>query len=199
MAKLVNWHSFVQRIREKKIFLFSNLDIRRIFGVSTTAAVLLLHRYSKKGFIIRVKRGLYAMPDVLPPDFYVANKIYEQSYVSLDSALSYHGVIPEAVYEITSVTTKAPRRFRALGKIFSYRKMRMGAFTGYAIERQSGVSFRIAEPEKAFVDANYFRLLDGREPLTRFDKRKIAAAKAKRYAKFFNNKKLTAVIEQTLR
>src|SRR3989338_61387 len=170
MAKLVNWYEVNRKMRDKKVLLFSATDIRRIFGASKVAADFLLQRYAKKGYIIRVKRGLYAFPDNLPPELFLANKIYEPSYVSLQFALSYHRVIPENVYEITSVTIKATRRFEKLGKIYSYRRIKKNAFAGYTTEKQKGFSFQIADPEKAFVDTNYFRILDGLKPISCFYK-----------------------------
>jgi len=199
MVKLVNQTIFSAKIREKKLSIFTASDVRALFGVSEVAAIALLHRYTKQGFILRLKRGLYAFPDALPPEVFIANKLYEPSYVSLEFALSYHRVIPETVYEITSVSPKATRRFETLGKIFSYRKIKKTAFAGYSIEKQKGLSFRIAEPEKAFVDVNYFRLLEKRPPLSRFDKEKINPAKAKRYARLFSNKKLLSVIKTSLK
>lgn len=198
MAKEVNWHEFHRRIKEKRISLFSALDVQRLFGTSKVAADFLLFRYAKKGFITRVKRGLYAFPDALPPDPYLANKLYEPSYVSLMSALSYHRVIPEMVYEVTSVTSKATRRFEKLGKVFSYRHVRQGAFTGYATAKQGGLSFRIADPEKAFVDLAYFRVLDDLKPLSRFDKEKLHPQKALRYATLYNDKRLEGIVKKTL-
>lgn len=167
--------------------------------MSIVATAGLLHRYKKKGFILQVKRGLYVFPDALPPDVYVANKLYSPSYLSLEFALSYHGVIPETVYEITSVTTKATRRFEALGKSFSYRKIKKEAFTGYTIQKQNGVSFYIADAEKAFVDANYLRLKNKQKPISRFNKEKINATKALRYASLFSNAKLVGIAKTTLR
>lgn len=199
MVKLVNWYNFEHQIKDKRLFLFSNTDVQRIFGTSKVATSLLLHRYSKKGFITRVKRGLYSLSDVVPPEFFVANKIYEPSYISLEFALSYHRVIPETVYEITSVTTKSTQKFETLGKIFSYHKIKKAAFSGYYIEKQKGLSFRIAYAEKAFVDYNYFHLLDGKKPLTRFNKEKIDANKALYYAGLFKNSKLVSIIKTTLR
>ncbi|OGZ32247.1 MAG: hypothetical protein A3H02_00905 [Candidatus Niyogibacteria bacterium RIFCSPLOWO2_12_FULL_41_13] len=128
----------------------------------------------------------------------MANKIYAPSYVSLEFALSYHGVIPETVYEITSVAVKATRRFETLGKIFSYRKIKKSAFTGYEIQKQKGFSFIIADPEKAFVDSNYFRMLGGLKPISRLDKEKINPEKALRYAKLFGNSKLISIVKTTL-
>ena len=145
-----------------------------------------------------MKRGLYVLPDALPPDVYIANKLYTPSYLSLEFALSYRGVIPETVYEITSVTPKATRRFETLGKIFSYRKIKKSAYTGYEIEKQRGISFYIADAEKAFVDANYLRFMNKQKPISRFHKEKINPAKALRYARLFGSTKLTSIIKTTL-
>lgn len=199
MAKLVNWHDFERKMKGKQLLLFSALDVRKVFPVSPIAATFLLYRYAKKGFITRVKRGLYVFPDNLPPDLYVANKLYEPSYISLEFALSYHRVIPENVYEITSVTSKATQRFGALGKSYSYRRITKKAFTGYSVQKQKGFSFVIADAEKAFVDALYFRLRSKRKPISRFDKDKINPARALRYATLFKNPKLIGIITTTLR
>jgi len=198
MTKLVNQTIFAAKIKGKKLYIFNASNIRLLFGVSAVATSALLHRYKKQGFILQIKRGLYVFPDVLPPDVYVANKLYSPSYVSLEFALSYHGVIPETVYEITSVTTKATRRFETLGKTFSYRKIKKTAYTGYEIQKQQGLSFNIADAEKAFVDTNYLRLMTGQKPISRFNKEKIDSKKAIKYALLFNNKKLLSIIKTTL-
>lgn len=198
MVKLVNQTIFASKIKEKKLPLFTAGNIRTLFGVSGVAASALLHRYKKQGFITQIKRGLYKLSDEPIPDLYVANKIYEPSYVSLEFALSYHRVIPETVYEVTSVTAKATRRFETTGKIFSFRKIKKSAYTGYEIQRQGEISFYIADAEKAFVDSNYFRMLDALKPISRFDKEKVNSAKALRYAKLFGSTKLTSIIKTTL-
>jgi len=198
MAKLVNQTGFAAKIKGKKLYLFGANDIRALFGLSDVAIASLLHRYKKQGFILQVKRGFYVFPDVLPPDVYVANKIYAPSYISLEFALSYHGVIPETVYEITSVTTKTTRQFETLGKVFSYRKIKKTAYTGYEIQKQQGLSFYIADAEKAFVDANYLRLKNKQKPISRFNKEKINPERSLRYAKLFDNTKLIGIIKSTL-
>jgi len=198
MVKLVNQTLFASKIKGKKLYIFNANDIRSLFGVSAVATSALLHRYKKQGFIIQLKKGFYIFPDTLPPDVYVANKLYTPSYISLEFALSYHGVIPETVYEITSVTTKATRRFEALGKIFSYRKIKKTAYTGYEIQKQKGLSFNIADAEKAFVDINYLRLLNKQKPISRFNKEKINSTRAEKYASLFDNKRLTSIIKTTL-
>ena len=63
MAKLVNWVSFERKIKEKRLLLFNSSDVRRVLGVSPVAATFLLYRYTKKGLISRLKRGIYVFPD----------------------------------------------------------------------------------------------------------------------------------------
>lgn len=198
MVKLVNRADFTSKIKEKRLALFSARDVQTLFGVSPTAATMLLHRYAKRGFVARVKRGLYVFPDTLPPELYLANKLYSPSYISREFALSYHRVIPETVYEITSVTTKATRKFERFGKVYSYRKILSRAFTGYSIERQQGFTFRIADAEKAFVDTLYYRVLFGKKPLTRFNKERIRQERALQYASLFGHPKLIGILKRTL-
>ncbi len=198
MVKLVNQTKFATAIKDKKLPVFSATDIRGLFGLSQSAAVKILHRYATGGFIIRLKRGIYTLADNLPPEPFLANKLYEPSYISREFALSYHRIIPETVYEITSVTSKATRRFEKLGKIFSYRKIKKVAFAGYEVAKQNDISFKIADVEKAFVDTNYYRLLDKLEPISRFNKKKINFSKALQYAYLLGNEKLIGIIKTTL-
>ena len=198
MAKLVNRTDFEAKIKAKKITLFSSRDVQALFGVSKVAATFLLYRYNKNKIIVRIKRSLYSFPDVLPPELYLANKLYSPSYISREFALSYHGIIPETVYEITSVTTKTKRQFETLGKIYSYRRIKKSAFTGYITEKQRGFTFHIADAEKAFVDTLYYRVLFNKPPISRFKKEKINKNKALQYAKQFENHKLIAILKRTL-
>jgi len=195
----MKWIEFEQKIKRKGIKLFTPLDIQQLLGKSKTAANFFLHRLKKQGYIIRLRKGLYQLYNDKLPDLFIANKLYEPSYISLEFALSYHNVIPETVYEITSITTKATRRFKALGKLFTYHHIKKQAYAGYFPSKQNGFTFFIAVPEKAFVDLNYFRLLNKQQPLNRFNKRKINLNKALYYAKLFNNKKLTDIIKTALK
>ena len=110
------------------------------------------------GDVVRVRKGLYVAPTFpgRPPSvdpLVLAPLVYGPSYVSLETALAWHGLIPERVDEITSVTCKRARLFRTpLGR-FSYRPVNEVAF-GYGVGLQSadGGSFFLAEPEKALCD-----------------------------------------------
>lgn len=76
------------------------------------------------GQIIRLKRGMYVLSEELTQQpinrFLVANHLYGPSYVSQQTALRYYGLIPEAVYSIQSVTTKAARSFDTPIGMFFY-------------------------------------------------------------------------------
>ena len=79
------------------------------------------------GAIVRIKKGLYCFGEGLRRGpvsrEQVANLIYGPSYVSLDYALSYHGLIPERVEVVTSVTTRRSRKFETPLGSFSYRML----------------------------------------------------------------------------
>ena len=93
------------------------------------------------GDLIQVKKGLYVAsplpgrPPAVSP-LALAALIYGPSYVSLESALAHHGLIPERVDEITSVTCKRAKRFQTpLGR-FTYRPVNESAFS-YGVGLQS--------------------------------------------------------------
>ncbi len=117
-----------------------------------------IHYLIKNGILQQIKRGLYvAGPKITsskPDPFLVANHILGPSYVSLESALSYHGLIPEKVYEITSVTIKAKRRFSTPLGVYSYTRLPLPYYSygirSVEVDRQH--RFLIASPEKALFD-----------------------------------------------
>ena len=112
----------------------------------------------RKGMIIRVKKGLYIFGEDYRKRPYsreiLANLIYGPSYISLEYALQYHGLIPERVEAVTSVTTGRSRRFTSPVGLFIYRKIPLPAFRlGMdRVEAGDDRAFLIATPEKALAD-----------------------------------------------
>ncbi len=112
----------------------------------------------RKGVIIRVKKGIYIFgEDYRRRPFsreILANLIYGPSYISLEYALHYFGLIPERVEAVTSVTTGRSRKYATPIGLFSYRMIPLAAFRiGMdRIELDDGRSFLIATPEKALAD-----------------------------------------------
>jgi hypothetical protein len=111
-----------------------------------------------KGTIIRVKKGLYVFGESQRRRPYcrelLANLIYGPSYVSLEYALHHHGLTPERVETVTSVTCGRSRSFDTPVGTFSYRMIPLAAFrTGMdRVELDEGRSFLVAIPEKALAD-----------------------------------------------
>jgi hypothetical protein len=112
----------------------------------------------RQGVIIGVKKGLYIFGDKFRRHPYskelLANLVYGPSYVSLDYALAYYGLIPERVEALTSVTPNRPRRFSTPVGLFVYRRIPAGAYeAGMArVEAEHDQAFLIATPEKALAD-----------------------------------------------
>ncbi|MFA7256757.1 MAG: hypothetical protein WC047_04210 [Kiritimatiellales bacterium] len=109
-------------------------------------------RMISSGELISLRRGLYATRRDVHP-YCLAASIYGPSYISYETALSYQGLIPEAVYEITSATLKRPKEFENIFGRFRYHTVPRKAYP-LGIERitESDISFLIASPTKALCD-----------------------------------------------
>lgn len=112
----------------------------------------------KKGELVRLKKGFYTFSKAYllkPIDLIsVANTLYAPSYVSFEYALSYYGMIPERVSEITSVTSKNKKLFETPIGRFSYKKVPLQAYSlgiDWIYDESEGGKF-IATPEKALCD-----------------------------------------------
>ncbi|WP_374164036.1 hypothetical protein [Arcticibacter sp. MXS-1] len=117
-----------------------------------------VHELLKEGILRPIKKGLYiagpAIKTNKPEPFLLANHILGPSYVSLDSALSYHGLIPERVFEISSMTTKASRRFTTSSGVFTYAHLDLPYYSfGLKQAKLTDEQYAmIASPEKALFD-----------------------------------------------
>ena len=111
----------------------------------------------KSGTLIRLKKGMYVVSlkesGKLVSLELIANHLYGPSYVSMESALRYYGLIPESVYTIQSMTTKHTREFKnTLGK-FEFTQCPKAYFSiGIKQETKDNTAFLIASPEKALCD-----------------------------------------------
>ena len=119
-----------------------------------------LSRWTKTGKILKFRRGLYCLAPpfqkVNPHPFLVANRLLTASYVSLQSALAYYGMIPEHVPTTTCVTTSRPAYWETPLGIFEFRHIQLDYFEGFRFvdlgERQRAF---VATPEKALLDLIY--------------------------------------------
>ncbi len=109
------------------------------------------------GAIVRVKKGLYVFGETWRRQpvcrEWLANLIYGPSYISLEYALSHHGLIPEQVTSVTSVTRGKARRFQTPFGLFTYRPIPTLPYAlGFTQDQSGPDTFLIASPEKALAD-----------------------------------------------
>lgn len=137
-------------------------DLAHYIPGSDDARYGLVKRAIAAGEIIRIRRGLYCLaPTYLKTPlnlFALAQYVYGPSYVSLESALSHHGWIPEAVYTVTSTSIGESRTFHTPLGTFSYSRIPQNVFYA-AVTRESddatGDVALIATPVKALADYVY--------------------------------------------
>lgn len=120
------------------------------------------------GNVIRIKKGLYCFGEAVQKQplsrEYLANLIYGPSYVSLEYALAFYGLIPDRVEVVTSVTTARSRTFTTPVGEFSYRMLTGGRYDyGADLLESTGITFLIATQEKAISDCIWSdKRLEGR-------------------------------------
>lgn len=187
--------------------LFSSSVLENLPGATKTLPVQLA-LWKKKGWILSLRRGLYVLGKeerkLDPPLFYLANQIYIPSYVSLESALAFYGLIPEYVATTTSVAVRKTNRFENDFGVFTYQHISSKAFDGFeSVKEAQNLTALIATPEKAVVDFFYLNLVRFKindsaifEESYRFQNcQKLHPKQLRLYAQKFNSKKLTAIIE----
>ena len=116
-----------------------------------------LTRMIKAGEYVPIVRGLYET-EINTAGYLLAGSIYGPSYLSLEFALAYHGMIPEAVYTFTSVTydKKKKKSYETPFGLFTYRDIQKEAYPfGIMLVKEGEYTFQIATPEKALCDKLY--------------------------------------------
>ena len=121
-----------------------------------------LTRWVKHGYLSKLRQDWYAFSDLKREhEFarYLAQRICTPSYISLHAALSFYGIIPEAVTQITSVTSNRPAMYSNAFGEFSYQSVKPAHFFGFRQmpmpQPMSQGSYLIAFPEKAILDLLY--------------------------------------------
>lgn len=119
-----------------------------------------LNEWQKAGYIKKIIRNFHVFADKTLDGqdlCFIANKLREPSYISLEYALNHYSLIPEAVFVYTSITTKKTASFETVIGNFSYQTLKRSLFFGYVLQGQEKAKYQIAEPEKAILDFLYLR------------------------------------------
>ena len=168
--------------------------------------------------MLRLRQEWYAFPELLQrPDFarYVACRIYRPSYISLHTALSIYGMIPEAVSSITSVSTLKTAKFENAFGQYAYQNVKPDLFFGYkpvmlplntAIINPPQLAWMLAHPEKALLDLLYlYPFYDSEEELEQlrldddFMTGELDLDRLSEYQQKMSNKALNARVKKLLK
>lgn len=117
-----------------------------------------LVEWQQKGYLQKIINRWYIFSDVPVTErvrYLAANRIYAPSYISFESALAYHRLIPEGVFMITSATSLKTNSFNtSLGR-FYYRHLKPELMFGYQLVEEQNQRLKMASPEKAILDYLY--------------------------------------------
>lgn len=154
----MKFEEFVKKVKGLPVIDSETLQV----GMPQTEGVAVqLSRWQKAGRLLQLRRGQYILADtyrkVEPYEFFVACVLHKPSYVSLEKALEFHDLIPEAVSVYTCVTTKRPARYKTFLGVFAYQHILNSLFWGYESSQLSKQTAFIATPEKALLDLFYLR------------------------------------------
>lgn len=134
--------------------VFRTADVLAALDIQKSHASKLLHRLAKHGHVLRLKRGLWAMPESLEPLAIVQHLTAPfPSYVSLQSALYYHGMISQVPEVIYCVSLARTRTYETPIAAVSVHHIPGSFYFGYEERGESHV--RMALPEKALLDFLY--------------------------------------------
>lgn len=158
--------NFIDFKNKFEIFgLFSIQDLRKIVPDFYFKN---LNYWQKQNYLIKLKNGWYCFPEFLKQrkaNWLIANSIYQPSYISLESMLSFYGLIPDVIFTTTSVATLKTMHYKTVVGDLYYYTIKPELYFGYCFlpfmsektANQFNRQLRIAELEKAILDFFYLR------------------------------------------
>jgi len=200
--------AFERKLRQQPRAFCTDAELQYLLPSSTDARKAVIKRAVAQGLLIRIKRGLYCIAEEIGlkkiNSFELAQFIYGLSCISLESALSYYGLIPEAVYTTTSVTIKRSKKFSTPIGEYDYCKVPSENFL-IAVNRVEfeGIVFFIASPWRVLTDYVYCykkdwdSLLDLENDLRLSveDLPKVSSLLAENLKDYYRNKRVDAFID----
>ncbi|MDZ7723573.1 MAG: hypothetical protein U5R06_12405 [candidate division KSB1 bacterium] len=149
----MNYTQFQKKMSDYPVF--TKQEIEKHFPEFDTRRLV---EWQEKGYILKIRNRYYCFSEAFISEeflYYTANTIYQPSYVSLESALAYYGIIPEGVFQTVSCTTLKTETFGTPVGHFQYRHIKKKLFFGYTLETWKNVRYAMAELEKAVIDYLY--------------------------------------------
>lgn len=142
----------VSTLNDLNIKIITPSSLSKVFQITNENTIYkIIQRLEKYKLIDRLIKGKYILSGANISDFEKAGIILSPSYISLESALTFYGILPQFTYSITSVTTQKSRKYIIRKKEYEYTKISQKFFSDY-IKKDN---FLIATPEKALIDLIY--------------------------------------------
>jgi len=153
----MKWRDLLASVGHEPVFSASLLQAG---DVGRKELSVQLSRWIRSGRLIQLRRGVYAIAEPYrktdPHPFLVANSLRRNSYVSLQSALAFHGLIPEHVPVCTSVTTGRSERLETALGTYHYRRIKPDYLFGFGQQEVAPNQHAfVAVAEKALLDLVY--------------------------------------------
>jgi len=142
----------IKIIKKSGVKIVSLSDLRKLLDIGKdNTSYKIAEKLIAEKFLLRLKKGVYLSTFNPPDSFEIANAIYTPSYISMESALNYYGVLPQFPYSITSVSPKKSKKLLIDEKEFEYVQISHKLYFGFIRDGQ----MIIASPEKALLDMIY--------------------------------------------
>jgi predicted transcriptional regulator of viral defense system len=135
--------------------VFSVTDIQKIYQSFDTRR---LFEWKSKNYIKKLTNRWYQFSNLEKKEelgWWVSNRLRTPSYVSLETAFSYYGFIPEGVFTVTAITTNKTKTIHTDQYHLIYRNLKPDLYFGYKVIRYNNWPIKFAEPEKAILDYLY--------------------------------------------
>lgn len=184
----------IKLLNEKGISLFTLSDFGRLLKIHNRNTLYkTAQRLTKEEIIKKLIKGKYSFLFGKTNDFEMANFLYQPSYISLETALSFYGIITGFPYQITSVTPKKTKKIEIEKKEYTYTQISQDLFWGY----EKKENFLLADKEKSLLDFFYLsfkglRIFDSDD----FELSQIDKIKIKDYFQMVKNKKFLKFLKK---
>src|SRR5690554_73906 len=122
---IMNGRLLERGLRSHQQPVITEVEIERLIDGTSNSRYSKVKRLLAQGKLLHIRRGLYGITEnpIKPHPYALAQIIYGPSYISFESALSFHKLIPETTYTITSATSKRSKEFSTPLGIFSYQHL----------------------------------------------------------------------------
>lgn len=153
-----NMKALIKQLRTADRPYITDSELRLLLSGSADSRYSKVKRLIAQNKLLHIRKGLYCLTEELgylkkPHPFELAQFIYSPSYISFESALMFHGLIPEVAFTTTSACIKRSKTFPTPLGVFSYLHLPVANFyTEVEIVEDNNYRFFVAKPWKAICD-----------------------------------------------